>query len=177
MTQWNRRWRTTKASKINKFWNNIKNPHERYCTFRIKKKTVLSSCLFATICFLWPCNMQSLGSSYLHTFHINFLHNLTWQRAFFGKLSTNFAWKKERSRKGELKEKKKFEPFSDPVLQKVSLSKNKIKQEARHNRYFTVASRAWSDRGRPGSKPGPKASVSLAIGRAGQAIKVWGSCG
>ena len=137
----------------------------------------LSSCLFATICFLWLCNMQSLGSSYLHTFHINFLHNLTWQRAFFGKLSTNFAWKKERSRKGELKEKKKFEPFSDPVLQKVSLSKNKIKQEARHNRYFTLASRAWSDWGRPGSKPGPKASVSLAIGRAGQAIKIRGSRG
>ena len=34
----------------------------------------------------------------------------------------------------------------------------------------TLASRAWSDRGRPGSKPGPKASVSPAIGRAGQAI-------
>ena len=51
----------------------------------------LSSCLFAMICFLWLCNMQSLGSSYPHTFHINFLHNLTWQRAFFGKLSTNFA--------------------------------------------------------------------------------------
>ena len=27
----------------------------------------LSSCLFATICFMWLCNMQSLGSSYLHT--------------------------------------------------------------------------------------------------------------
>ena len=139
----------------------------------------LSSCLFATIiasygfatCSLW-CLLISTQS-----FHINFLHNLTWQRAFFGNLSTNFAWKKERSRKGELKEKKKFEPFSDPVLQKVSLSKNKIKQEARHNRYFTLASRAWSDRGRPGSKPGPKASVSLAIGRAGQAIKIRGSHG
>ena len=69
MTQWNRRWRTTKASKINKFWNNIKNPHERYCTFRIKKfksKTVL-----VPVCYdLLPVALQTwLGKGH-------FLENL-----------------------------------------------------------------------------------------------------
>ena len=43
--------------------------------------------------------------------------------------------------------------------------------------HVSLALRARSDQGRPGSKPGPKALLSPAISWAGQAIKILGSRG